>query len=34
MILCHTPFRDSEELVHFKDKYILVSGLGRMIDVA
>lgn len=34
MILCHSPFRDSQLLKEYGNKYILVSGIGRMIDIA
>ena len=34
MIMCHTPFSDPEFMSQFKDEFVVVSGLGRMIDVA
>lgn len=34
MILCHTPFRGESLLYKYRDSYVLVSGLGRMIDLA
>lgn len=34
MILCHTPFRKKELVDEYKDKYVLVSGLGKMYDLA
>jgi ribonucleotide monophosphatase NagD (HAD superfamily) len=33
MILCHSPFRGAHFLEKYGDKYILVSGVGRMIDI-
>lgn len=32
MILCHTPFRDL--VPKYADQFVIVSGLGRMLDVA
>ena len=34
MIMCHTPFSDPEFMSQYKDEFVVVSGLGRMIDVA
>lgn len=34
MILCHSPFRDKKLINKYKDKFVLVSGLGNMIDLA
>ena len=34
IIMCHTPFSDPSMLSQFQDEFVLVSGLGRMIDVA
>jgi hypothetical protein len=34
MILCHTPFRDAAIVRKYADKYVLVSGLGKMIELA
>ncbi len=34
MILCHSPFKDPKLIEKYADKYVLVSGLGRMIDIA
>jgi len=34
MIMCHTPFSDPEFMDQYKDQFVVVSGLGRMIDVA
>ena len=34
MILCHSPFRDPQLVKEYAEKYILVSGIGRMIDIA
>lgn len=34
VILCHTPFRDKKMVDRYHDKWVLVSGLGKMIDVA
>lgn len=34
MILCHSPFRAESLVNEYADKYILVSGIGRMIDIA
>lgn len=34
MVLCHTPFKSPDILDFYKDKYVLVSGLGEMIKLA
>jgi hypothetical protein len=34
MILCHTPFRSEKLVREYHDKYVLVSGLGKMIELA
>jgi hypothetical protein len=34
MIMCHTPFSDPDFMKQYKSEFVLVSGLGRMIDVA
>ncbi len=34
MLMCHTPFRDTELVKKYADKYVLVSGLGKMIELA
>lgn len=34
MILCHSPFREEHLVENYKDKFVLVSGLGRMIELA
>jgi hypothetical protein len=34
MILCHTPFKQRELVDQYEDKYVLVSGLGKMIELA
>lgn len=34
MISCHTPFSDEALVEEYKDEFILVSGLGRVLEVA
>ena len=34
MILCHTPFRQEHLVKKYRDKYVIVSGLGKMYDLA
>mmetsp|Transcript_15764 Transcript_15764/g.26609 ORF Transcript_15764/g.26609 Transcript_15764/m.26609 type:complete len:84 (+) Transcript_15764:400-651(+) len=34
MIECHTPFSDQELVNLYRDEFVLVSGLGRMLDIA
>ena len=34
MILCHSPFREEKMVKEYGDKYVLVSGLGKMIEIA
>jgi hypothetical protein len=34
MILCHSPFRQESLVQEYAEKYVLVSGIGRMIDLA
>ncbi len=34
MILCHTPFRAEELVQKYGSKYVLVSGLGKMLHLS
>ena len=34
IIMCHSPFRSKHVIDKYHDKYVLVSGLGKMIEVA
>lgn len=34
IIVCHSPFRGSDLVNQYKDKFVLVSGLGKVLDVA
>ena len=34
MIECHTPFSSKELVDKYGDSFVLVSGLGRMLDLA
>jgi hypothetical protein len=33
MILCHSPFRQKVFLEKYAERYVLVSGIGKMIEV-
>ena len=34
IIMCHTPFREEELVSRYGSQYVLVSGLGKMLELA
>jgi hypothetical protein len=34
MIMCHTPFRGEELVNRYGSQFVLVSGLGKMLELA
>ena len=34
LILCHSPFSDSSMVDKYQDSFVIVSGLGKMIDIS